>query len=299
MGLILSLGFGASGKQVMFGVFVAQAIYQHVIAAIFGLKYMAPMDQQCFCSSKQTNINYMSVTGIEGEHFDYPYFREIYRQFSIKHEKFTYKIVEKFGDLYYEKMDVDEALDKACLFIDESDKTPKTYHEVDCFIRDNINKKVPLDGPQYRSIFMKFKDENQKTCGIQVWKSHHSMMDGVSCMALTAASSKEFKRDYFVNSKDATYLQEFLVKCSSIFYIPALFMNSLFTFRDKNSLTKGKKHMTGNVNVSSAKNVDMQELKELSKKVGVTVNDILMCATTSALKEYFRIRGDKIGETQD
>ena len=166
MGLILSFGFGASGKQVMFAVFVAQAIYQHVIAAIFGLKYMAPMDQQCFCSSKQTNINYMSVTGIEGEHFDYPYFREIYRRFSLKHDKFTYKIVEKFGDLYYEKMDVDEALDKACLFIDESDKTPKTYHEVDCFIRDNINKKVPLDGPQYRSIFMKFKDENHKTCGI-------------------------------------------------------------------------------------------------------------------------------------
>lgn len=143
---------------------------------------------------------------------------------------------------------------------------------------------------------MKFKDENHKTCAIQIWKCHHSFMDGVSCMALTASSSREFKRDYFVKSTDASYLQEYLVKLSTIFYIPVLFMNTLFTFRDRNTITKGKKNMTGNVNVSTAKNIDMQELKDLSKKIGVTVNDVLMCATTAALKEYFRIRGDKIGD---
>lgn len=125
----------------------AIAIYQHVIAAFYGLKYMAPMDQQCFCSSKQANINYMSVTGIEGEHFDEAYFKNIYRVFAAKHEKFTYKIVEKFGDLYYEKMDLEQALERGCLWIDDSEKTPKTYHDLDCYIRDNINKKVPLDGP--------------------------------------------------------------------------------------------------------------------------------------------------------
>ena len=123
-------------------------------------------------------------------------------------------------------------------------------------------------------------------------------MDGVSCMALTAASSKEFKRDYFVKSKDASYLQEFLIKLSIFIYVPVLFLNTIFTSRDRNSITKGKKNMTGKVNVSSAKNIDMQELKDLSKKIGVTVNDVLMCATTAALKEYFRIRGDKLGDAE-
>lgn len=241
----------------MITLFFAIAIYQHVVAAFYGLKYMAPMDQQCFCSSKQTNINYMSITGIEGEHFDEAYFKNIYRTYASKHEKFSYKIVEKFGDLYYEKMDFEQALERGCIWIDDSEKTPKTYHDLDCYIRDNINKKVPLDGPQWRAIGMKFKDENHKTCAIQIWKCHHSFMDGVSCMALTASSSREFKRDYFVKSKDASYLQEYLVKLSTIFYIPVLFMNTLFTFRDRNAITKGKKNMTGNVNVSTAKNIDM------------------------------------------
>jgi NRPS condensation-like uncharacterized protein len=53
--------------------------------------------------------------------------------------------------------------------------------------------------------------------------------------------------------------------------------------------------MTGNVNVSSSKNLSMKQIKDLSKKLGITVNDILMCATSSAFKEYFRIRGDKLG----
>jgi hypothetical protein len=108
----------------------------------------------------------MSVTGIEGEHFNEEYLRDIYKTFTSKHDKFANKIVEKFGDLYYEKMEVNEAVERGFSWLDYSDKTPKTYDEIDCFIRDNINKKVPLDGPQWRAIGMKFKDENHKTCAI-------------------------------------------------------------------------------------------------------------------------------------
>ena len=63
----------------------------------------------------------MSVTGIEGEHFDEAYFKNIYKTWASNHDKFTYKIVEKFGDLYYEKMKVEEALERGCHWIDESD----------------------------------------------------------------------------------------------------------------------------------------------------------------------------------
>jgi hypothetical protein len=78
-----------------------------------------------------------------------------------------------------------------------------------------------------------------------------------------------------------------------------LFMNTVFTIRDRNCITKEKKQMTGNVNVSSSKNLEMKKIKDLSKKLGVTVNDILMCATSAAFKEYFRIRGDKLGDKEE
>ena len=80
-------------------------------------------------------------------------------------------------------------------------------------------------------------------------------MDGVSGMALTASSTKEYKRDYFIAGKDATLFQELLVKFSIIFYIPMYFMNTLFSVKDRNFITKGKSSMRGNLSVSSSKNL--------------------------------------------
>jgi hypothetical protein len=134
LGIFIRFGLGASSTVMFIALSIATAIYQHIIAAFFGLKYMPPMDQQCFCSSKQTNINYMSVTGIEGEHFDEAYLRNIFKTFASKHDKFRCKIVEKFGDYYYDLMSVDEAVERGCYWIDDTDKTPKTYDEIDCYI---------------------------------------------------------------------------------------------------------------------------------------------------------------------
>lgn len=117
-------------------------------------------------------------------------------------------------------------------------------------------------------------------------------MDGVSGMALTASSTKEYNRDYFIASKDASLFQELLVKFSIIFYIPMYFMNTLFSVKDRNFITKGKSSMKGNLSVSSSKNLQTQEIKDLSKKCGVTVNDILMCATSTAINQYLE-KNDK------
>lgn len=200
----------------------------------------------------------MSVTAFEGECLDEAYYREVYNKFLEKNEKLRYKVVDKYGDIFYEKMDFDLALERGYKYESDPEKVLKSYHEIDCYIRDNINKMLPLDGPQWRCYAMKFKDDYGKVYFIQIWKCHHSLMDGVSCMALAASSTKEYSREYFVKSKDATFLQEMLIKLSIIFYLPMLMMNTLFTVRDRNCITKGKKQMTGNVNVSSSKNLSMK-----------------------------------------
>ena len=52
-----------------------------------------------------------------------------------------------FGDMYYsEMMSVEETMEKAFTYFSE-DKMLKTQEEVDLFCRDNVNDKIPLDGP--------------------------------------------------------------------------------------------------------------------------------------------------------
>jgi len=38
-------------------------------------------------------------------------------------------------------------------------------------------------------------------------KGHHSLQDGVSGMVVTAASSEEYSKDYFIPSKDIKFAQ--------------------------------------------------------------------------------------------
>ena len=69
--------------------------------------------------------------------------------------------------------------------------------------------------------------------------------------------------------------------------------------RDKNALTLGKKKMTGEINCSTSKQIDLIKLKELSKKLKITINDIILSAISTTIQEYFKLSGDKLGSKPD
>ncbi len=63
------------------------------------------------------------------------------------------------------------------------EKTLKTKDDIDKFCQDNINLKLPNDGPLWR-IYMQEIEHDGKPMAIIIWKSHHSFCDGVSVMSL-------------------------------------------------------------------------------------------------------------------
>ena len=63
--------------------------------------------------------------------------------------------------------------------------------------------------------------------------------------------------------------------------------------RDDNAFTKGKKSMTGNLNLASSKVLSVKEMKVVSKKSGITINDIVMSSMSTALHEYFNLNEDQ------
>jgi len=82
-------------------------------------------------------------------------------------------------------------------------------------------------------------------------------MDGVSCMGVTCSVMDEYSLDYFVRVKPVTLVQQIMLKLSTALFVPKLFMDSMFTRRDKNCLTMGKKKMTGIINASASKRISM------------------------------------------
>ena len=159
--------------------------YQHVVVLLSPekLHYMPAMDQATFISTSQAPVNFISVTGIEGK-ITRESVMQIVKRNIHRFPKFRYKIIMRFGDLYYEEITEEQALERAFFFEDRPEKILKSQHEVDCFVRDNLNVKMPMDGPQFRVCYMPFKDDDGTECYLQIWKQHHCIMDGVSCMAV-------------------------------------------------------------------------------------------------------------------
>jgi len=123
---------------------------------------MPPMDQTCFVSSRVAHINYMSITGFEGE-YDEAWFRKLYKEYYLgTYAKFSYCVESKFGDYYYRAMPKEEAFNKAWHFESDPKKTLKNQYELDCFIRDNMNIKVVTDGPLWRAYGQIYYDPVEK-----------------------------------------------------------------------------------------------------------------------------------------
>lgn len=165
-----------------------------------------------------------------------------------------------------------------------------------------MNKRMPLDGPLVRVYFQAYDpvDENKerpeadKVRSVMVWKCHHAFCDGVSVTSMTLAHSEEYDRSYFVRAVDTTFIQRLMLRAMVPFQIPKLVIQSFLSSPDRNSLMLNKQRMSGNINISSSPSIDFEALKTTSKKMNVTVNDIILCALTTALHGYFKEKNEVV-----
>ena len=67
--------------------------------------------------------------------------------------KITYKIKVISGDYYYEKMSIEEAMEKMIVPSAPTDKLLRSQADIDEYIRDNMSQPMPKDGPLIRMYF--------------------------------------------------------------------------------------------------------------------------------------------------
>lgn len=229
------------------------AFYQYLVAAALGMIPMPLMDQAVFITSSKANVNFISVSFFDGD-FDEAFIAEKYHQYIGNFEKFSYYVEMVAGDLYYRKMSKEVAFDRGFHFERDPEKAPRNRREIEMWAEDNLNKKLPLDGPQWRCFAFMYKnpEENNKLQLVQLWRSHHSFMDGVSSMALTGWSTDDYGRHNFIKFKDPSLFQQMALRILSPVFWVLLCFQTVWTSRDVNLFTKNKKKMTGQINCASS-----------------------------------------------
>lgn len=150
--------------------------------------------------------------------------------------KLRYKVKYICGDPYYEEMSYEEAVSKIILSPKDDEHVLRSIADCDAWMADNLSTIMPLDGPLTRVYCQKYEPNDQqdrppekRAKGISFMKLHHSFCDGVSVMTIPLALSEEFDRSYFLNSKDATWIQTIMVKLAAPLQIPTIIYSALFT----------------------------------------------------------------------
>ena len=118
---------------------------QMVAKAVPNTIVMPPMDHQCFISSSGVHVNYMNITLYDAwkEKILLDSFDDVFKFMP----KFRYKIKEIAGDYYYEEMPLEEMKQKIFVRPQSDDKVLRSQADIDQYIADNMNEKLPMDGP--------------------------------------------------------------------------------------------------------------------------------------------------------
>ena len=124
-------------------------------------------------------------------------------------------------------------------------------------------------------------------------KAHHSFCDGVSVMCMTLSLSEEYSRDYFIKSSDAKWYEALFVRLLGVIKIPFIAVGTVLEKKDQNYIqTRKEKPFSGDLNVASSKQLDFRLLKLLSKKIDVTINDIVTSALSTSMNVLFKDNND-------
>ena len=182
------------------------SLYKDVLALLTGKIRMSSMDNATFLSQPPNNIMSSNET-----HISCVDTQDIWRKALKFHPKMAYKVVRFCGDLYYEKMSDEEALSKMFYKL-PAGKELSNQRDIDCFIRDNLSERLPMDGPLIRHYMQEYDPDDQqhlppekRNKGVCITKYHHGMCDGVSFMCMVLGLGKEYSRDYFIKSSDAKW----------------------------------------------------------------------------------------------
>jgi NRPS condensation-like uncharacterized protein len=109
-------------------------------------------------------------------------------------------------------------------------------------------------------------------------------------MLLTFAD--EYDTSALISVKKPTFIQKLLVRASFPIFVPILAYKFLTTKFSTNPLHDGKRDFSGKRVIESCKPYQLNDIKACSKGLKLTINDLLTSCLTTAVKQYFELKGD-------
>lgn len=96
-----------------------------------------------------------------------------------------------------------------------------------------------------------------------------------------------------IEFKGISFWNKCLVRAMVPFYIPVLLWESYLRRKDRNPLHDGRRKLTGIKKVAMSKEFKFATVKKTSRQLGVTINELMISALSTATARLFKERGDE------
>jgi NRPS condensation-like uncharacterized protein len=253
--------------------------YQYLIALYYGVHVMPTMDTICFMGDEDIRVNIISFTMIEK--LEYEKVRERIKTFMQDKAKLRWKIVEIWGDYYWKDTTIEESIDYVF------QKIPKEVHnerDIEQIVNTDLNAQMPLDRPQWR---MWYQENYQDKYSIVIYKAHHSLGDGVSCMNYHIGQGDTFDNSALIPIRKVSLMEKMIMRLTFIFFIPRLMIRFFAIKPDRNILHDGKRNLSGTKISATSTDILFKDIKAAAKNKNVTINDFITSCMATGLKQYF------------
>ncbi len=88
---------------------------------------------------------------------------------------------------------------------------------------------------------MLWQDDYHGKYSIIIYKQHHSLCDGVSCMNYHIGQGDKFDMEALMPIRTVSFIKRLLLRLSFIFYLPRLLLRLSSIKKEKNVLHDGKR----------------------------------------------------------
>ena len=91
-------------------------------------------------------------------------------------------------------------------------------------------------------------------------------------------------------------VQRCLIRLMVPFYLPIILWESYLRRTDKNPLHDGRRKLTGVKKVAISKKFDFLTIKQASRSLDITINELMIAALSMAMTGLFKDRGDSVSK---
>lgn len=122
---------------------------------------------------------------------------------------------------------------------------------------------------------------------------HHSIHDAVTQFQSYYLMSDQNGEYPFVRKVAPNFMQWCIIYLTAPLTWPGAMKHYMSKKADKNCIKQSGRFMSGNVRSVLGQDISLKKTKEMSKKMNMTVNDLMLGITSKALKQYFVLQGDE------